>query len=321
MFSPNRIRAWLPALLLLLPPGAAAAAPDPVALVAASQNPGSVSFTGEQVTEIVEPGGTTRGATHSRVYRKGPILRVEYRSGQVMLDDGETSQIYLPRQRAVERGPSRAARAARQVQLAALRRSRIQVEVLKEDEVAGRPVWVVLVRDLRKPDQSRKLWIDQETKIQLRREEERADGRTARTYFTRIDYNAPPPPEKLTLDLPPGTQVIRQGEGRPIARPRAAQIAAAWGGLKLPRRLPAGYRLKRFYRHNLRSQGGVVAVYEAPGGKVISLFQGPASAAPLKLSSEMRQLRVVSARKGDAEMTLVGPLPEAEMQRMLNSIP
>lgn len=326
MYLPNRVRLLITAAAIALTSAAPAqgADPDPLELLQRSLNPGQVSFTGEQtVVTAGGSGGARRKAAQARVYRQGAVLRVEYANGQILLDDGSSSRLYLPRQRLVEQGPSRSAGARATLQRAARAgaRARSHLELLESGQVAGRPAYLVAVRLPRQPKRLRRVWIDKETGVQLRMDEERPDGRSISTFFTRIEFGVDIPAEKLRLDLPPGVLTVNQGEGRPISKALAAQLAQRWGGLRLPSAPPAGFRLRRFYRHTYRGRPAVVAVYEHEGGRSVSLFQGPGFSSPQPVSSARENLRVLSARRGEAELTLVGALPEDQMRRMLDSVP
>ena len=62
----------------------------------------------------------------------------------------------------------------------------------------------------------------------------------------------------------------------------------------------------------------MVSLYEGPRGNV-SFFQGPAVGMG-SMTERSNDLRVVTGRKGSVEMMVVGPLPQDELQRMMDSV-
>lgn len=302
----------LGALLPVLLPSPAYAQ-DPGQIVVRSLS-AEATFVGEQT---VMAAGAARPRASQRVFRKGSILRINYPNGQVMFDDGTQMLVYLPRLGIVEKSASPRNGQAVLKQRRALRSGRAQLTLLPEDEVAGRAAYVVSVRPQR--GATRKVWVDKQTYIQLRQDITQPNGRTVSTYFTRIQYGQEPPAEMLTFTPPPGAQVVEGGHGRPLAAPVAARLARNWGGLLEPRSLPAGYRFRGFFRHNFKGRPFVVSLYEGPGGNSVSLFQGPALGMGT-MTQRKNDLRVVTGRKGSAELMVVGPLPQDELQRMMDSV-
>lgn len=301
--------------LVLLAAGPAAAE-DPTQILIKSLR-AEATFVGEQVAL---PAGAPLRPRQRRqqVYRKGRILRINYPNGQVMFDDGVTMQLYLPRQGFLERGPSPRSAAALLRQRRALLKGRAQVTALPDDQVAGRDTFVISVR----PPNGvvRKVWVDKQTHIQLRQDVTQRNGRTISTYFTRINFGQEPPAEMLTFTPPPGVQVVQPGQGRPIPAAAALRLARQrWGDLLEPKSIPAGYRFRAFYRHNFRGQPFIVSVYEGPDGNTVSLFQGPVMGMS-GMKRRQKNLRVVTGRKGNAELMVVGPLPQDDLQRMMDSV-
>jgi hypothetical protein len=65
----------------------------------------------------------------------------------------------------------------------------------------------------------------------------------------------------------------------------------------------------------------LVAVYRGPQERqTLSVFQGPATGMGAMAKRQRGNLRVVTARKGQAEVLLVAPLPEEELQRIMGSV-
>ncbi len=313
-----RRRAFLHLLLLLALPPVCARADDPRQVLLNSLS-ADVSFWGDQTTTVSHPEGGKQVTTHQRVYRKGTILRMEYPGGRTLFDDGASAVLYFPHPNTFERrgtsfDPELIAREKRQVMA-----KRLVVEQLADGEVAGRPAWVIQIR---LPNgTSRQFWIDKQTNVQLRRDEVRLGGVTASTYFTQIHFTEPPA-DKLTFTLPAGAQQVEPGQGRPLGQTRAQEVARAWNGPRLPRWLPPGYRFRAFYPHAYGRQQGLVAVYDGPKpGESLSVFQGPVVGMEGMSVRHGRKLRALGARRGAADVMVVGPLPQADLQRVMESIP
>jgi len=279
------------------------------------------TYVGEQVTEIVGPQGGRVGAQRQRVFRKGDRLRILFlNTRQELVDDGTQSLLYMPRLEVVEEGPSRLDVQREKAQKKALRSGRVTAELLPDSEVAGRPTYVVSLTPARAGGQPRKVWIDKQNYVQLRMDEPRPGGRTFTTYFTSIDFQTEPTAAQLALTAPHAAQRVPRGYGRPIPPIKAAAMARAWGGLLEPRLVPTGYVLRGFYRHQFKGQPVLVAVYGREGEKnVLSVFQGPAMGMGGMVDRRRGKLQVVSAQKGKADVMLVAPLPEEDLQKVMDS--
>jgi outer membrane lipoprotein-sorting protein len=322
MRRPAVIRAWF--LGAALAGGLGCAAPahaqDATQILARSLTPDRPTFVGEQVTEISgmqRPKIAEMRGQRQMVYRKGPILRINYPNGQVMFDDERTMVLYLPRQNVLERTESPRSPENILKQRRAILRGRGLVTQLPDDTVAGREAWVVATRP---PNgASRKVWVDKQTYVQLRQDVTQPNGKTLSTYFTRIDYTAEPPAAMLTFTPPPGALLAERGHGRPVPTPEAGRMARAWGGLLEARNLPAGFRLRGFYRHQFKGRPALVALYDGPGNKTLSLFQGPAMGMS-GMAEDKQKFRFVTARKGNADVMVMGPLTQEELQRVMDSV-
>jgi outer membrane lipoprotein-sorting protein len=278
----------------------------------------STGFWGDQVTTVNIPNGRNT-TTRERVYRKGTILRIEYDKGRTLFDDGTSAVIYFPRpntyqKRATSFAPERQAQERRQIMA-----KRLVVEQLPDGEVAGRPAWVISIKT---PNgNSRTFWIDKQMGVQLRLDEERPGGAKLSSTFTAIHFTDPPA-DKLAFTLPPTATETEAGVGRPLTEAQALQIGKGWGGPRVPRWVPAGYKLRGFYAHNFGQQHGLVAVFDGTArGDTLSVFQGPLMGMSGMAERRGKRLRVLGARRGAAEFMVVGPLPEADLQRVMESIP
>lgn len=281
------------------------------------------SFQGEQVAEMSGPLGRKRPGRSpiQKVYRDGSVMRIDFPAGFTVYDDGTHLIRYRQRDDTYEKQPSgflpqRAKRMAM-----ALQRGRATVELVGEDTVAGRSAWILNLKDLQGKGQSHKMWIDKETYVQLRQDQERKDG-TLSTRFLSISFTKPSPAQ-LAFTLPPTAQLAEGGLGRPIARQAAMQMAQRWGGLLEPATVPNGYRFRAFYSRPVRGRQGLVAVYDGPSRQTISVFQRPSLGSMGMVDGKKERFRVLSAKKGAVDVTVVGPeaMPESDLLKVMGSIP
>jgi len=287
-----------------------------------SLDPKSPTYVGEQVSEVQraagEPQSAPRRTQIQRVYRKGKTLRIDYPDGRVFFDDGERQLLYIQRQSIVEQGPSGLDPKKTVQQRQAILRGRVTVEPLPDDTVAGRPAYVVQVK---MPKGQRTVWIDKQTFVQLRQDVVQPNGRTVSTYFRTIDFHEPPA-DKITFTPPAGAPLVERGGGRPVPPAEAVELARAWGGLLEPKSMPPGFVFRGYYRHRFNGQPLLVGLYTAArGGRTLSMFQGPTlGMGSMTERPRGANLRVLAARKGQADVLLVAPLPEDELQRIMGSV-
>jgi len=287
-----------------------------------SLEPKAPTYTGEQVSEIRaatgEPRAPRRSSQVQRVYRKGKALRIDYPDGRVFFDDGERQLLYVQRQSIVEQGPSGLDPKKQRQQRQAILRGRVTVEPLPDDTVAGRSAYVVQVK---MPKGQRTVWIDKQTFLQLRQDVVQPNGRTVSTYFRSIDFHEPPA-EKVTFTPPVGVPLVERGGGRPVPPAQAAELARTWGGLLEPKNMPPGFVFRGYFRHRFNGQPLLVGLYTAArGGKTLSMFQGPTlGMGSMTERPKGANLCVLAARKGQADVLLVAPMAEDELQRIMGSI-
>ncbi|HEU4754031.1 MAG TPA: hypothetical protein VFU47_13055 [Armatimonadota bacterium] len=305
------VLALLGGLLAALP----ARADDPGAILLKSLEPNK-SYYGEQVSTVTLPGAPGKRSSRQEVYRSGSTLRINFPNGRVIFDDGKEQLIYAPRPNVVEKRPSQFAPQRLQAQRRAIRSRRVTVKQLPDGTVAGRGAYVVSVA--LPSGMNRTLWVDKETSIQLRLDETAPKGRSVSTYFTRITVGEPPA-AMLTFTPPAGAQVVERLEGRPLPPARVALRARAWGGLLRPQFVPSGYVLRGHYPHAFQGRQGLVSVYDGPGKKTLSIFQGPALGMGSMAEHKGNHLQVVSAPRGNAVVTVVGPEGE-DLQRVVDSM-
>ena len=304
------------AALLFVCLSAPASAEDARQILLRSLEARPVSFTGTQVsTDSRRP---TRRPVLQTVYRKNNIVRIEFPSGQTMFDDGESTQVYFPRQGIVEKRPSSPASQRRKILARSLRTGQVTLEQFPDEEIAGRAAHVIALKSNR--GLNRKLWIDREFLVHLRIEELHSDGHRSTTSFQTIDFQKAPPQALLSFRPPPGAVVVDAGPGRPLQAAQATAMAARWGGLLEPGFLPPAYRLRGHYRQMVQKQELLVSVYVDPAtNRTLSVFQGPVMGMAGVTRKEQDRLRVLAARKGPAEIILVGPADE-DLKRVMDSM-
>lgn len=304
-------------LLTLALVSAPASAEDPRQILVNSLDPRVKEYVGEQVTETTNQG--RKRIQRQTVSRSGKSLRIDFLdSGQVLFDDGGQSLFYYPRARIVERGPSRMDPKKIAQNQRMLRRPAVAVDTHADEQVAGRDAYVISVRPPKGP--TRKVWVDKSTYVQLRQELSQPGGRAVSTYFTKIEYTAPAP--SLMAFVPPVDAVeVPIGRGRPVPPPMAARIAGGWGGLLKPGYVPPRFRFLGFWHHEFKGEPGLVAVYAGPGRrKNLSIFQSRVRGMAAMDGKGGSDLRVLSTSRGDADVTVVGPLAHDELQRVMDSI-
>jgi hypothetical protein len=303
------------ALLWVVLGSAAAWAEDAREILSRSLAPGPLAYTGVQVTVAPDAPRPNRAFRPQRVYRSGNRLRIDYANGQILIDDGDHQDLYLPRRNLVQRSPSRLDPRRIRTLLRALHRHMVSPELLPEAAVAGRPTYVV---DVKAPaGGEHRFWIDKETYLQLRHDETGPDGKNTSTYFTSISYVAPP--ALLLSFTPPSDATII--DRRPLTPATAAAMARPWGGPLLPT-YTAGYRFRGYFQHAFKGQPVLVATYAGPGKRnTLSVFQGPAIGTAGVVEREAGSL-VVTGRVGSADVAVVAPaaVPETELRKVLASL-
>ena len=307
----------IPAVAALLHPSIAWSAPDPVQILVRSIRQTRGAYSGEQVTV------TANGREQvQKVYRKDTTLRIDFPDGRVFFDDGTNEYVYVPRQSIVEKGET--AFTARRIDNEARaieRGKRFVITQQGEDAIAGRQAYVLTVQGTGPRQQVRKIWVDKQTYVQLRQDIQQENGKSTSTYFRTIDYHAPSA-EQLQFSPPPGAPIVEKGHGRPVPSAQAADLAKQWGGLLEPKYVPAGYRFQGYYHHVYNGQPLLVAVYASPKHKqTFSFFQGPSLGMSQLHEHKPGNLRVLGQRKGAADVIVVGPLPEDDLRRVMDSVP
>jgi outer membrane lipoprotein-sorting protein len=329
---------------------------DPAALLQASESADQrISYAGTKVVRVYRPGETTPVVERVvKVWHRSPDLtRMEFVSpaesmGKVALENGEGLWVFHPRRQTWRAMPWRSPRPRPSLLL-----RNYQVQVLRREHVAGRPVITLRVSSRYPGNPSKIVWVDTRTKIPLRQELYDAAGqRVGSAEFREISYEASLPANLFTVPA----------EARKQAADRLARLGSMMGApspvnddaVTEPRYVPPGYMLVRklaFRRPGLE----FTHLRYTDGLNTISLFQerrfGPPDGAPpggrgpsaasarddhdgprhrhggpdgRVESGDWQQLS--SAQRltwtwGDTRYTLVGSISAAELRRMADSVP
>src|SRR5207249_1757825 len=117
----------------------------------------------------------------------------------------------------------------------------------------------------------RRLWIDSETGVILRREKYHADGQPIDTsYFTSIHYRQPAP-TLFNARFPPGT---RRRESGKDAQPIRLRAVEAQFNIRVPETLPAGYEFESAIVMDSKGKHAAQVRYR-DGLSTVSLFIVP----------------------------------------------
>lgn len=282
-------------------------------------------------TEVVEQ-ATPLGVQHQirEVWRHQGMERVvvkeaTYRAliGRVQADNGiQTIQYYpAPYHVMFVRASLTAEQRSERKQKAARQLAEYNARLVGQDTLAGRPVWVVDLVPQRRGKLSRRVWLDQQTRVQLGTEERGARGQFVQaSYFERVQFYPRPAPSRadFTFIPPKGTRIV--DEFPTVAE---AQRRVRFRILE-PTYIPPGLFLEG------------VGVVQGPRQRVMLLYNGEtglcllnegwlredgtaASRVPSRPTETSEGVLVWHV--GDVLLVLIGPrVPSAELERMAQSI-
>lgn len=219
-------------------------------------------------------------------------------------------------------------------------------EVISEgtEQIVGRPTQILQVKSRSIKNLSKKLWIDKETFMPLRREHYNSDGvLTTLTFYTQVNYDVEI--KDSDFSLPKGWRIVEAPQN--MRRFSQKQISETVGfDIVEPKYLPSGYVLDGFYLFHPMRRGKGVHIRYVDGLNTISVFE----CLPLHLGRGMgrmrrmqrgmgrmrrmrrgwqgrpkcefldnRQGRAIRMMKGDLNITLVADIAEAELQKISDS--
>lgn len=217
------------------------------------------------------------------------------------------------------------------------------------ETVANRPTYVVNVMSRHKGNPRKKLWIDAETFMSLKKEYYNSDGiLTTQTFYTDIHYNVSV--EESDFAVPEGWRIIQRRQGTQKMSSERLSETLGFDVVK-PNYIPPRYVLEGFY---LASDGkdederGAYIKY-TNGLNTISVLEGspgPAKRFLIRVRGvvmrlkrfikryddrhglEKRieeflgnsQVKIIQKTKGKVLVFLVGDIAKEELQRMADSL-
>ena len=237
--------------------------------------------------------------------------------GEVSIDNGK--RLWRINKKRVVEGESKLFQSQKHLRDLAgrLERGGVQLELSGQDTVAGRAADIVSV--VLPGGDARRFWIDRETGLRLRTEERGEGGRIrASAYYLSLD----PHPMFRDADFAPpsGQVVVKESPHRTFDS--VEEAARAGVAVRIPGYLPAGYALR--------------AIQESPTGDRLTLrfSNGTALLTLERLTNPPRRLlktgegfvpmpgvgRGYFWQSGGAGYLLLGPLPDAELRRVADSL-
>ena len=255
---------------------------------------------------------------------------------QLVVEDGKSEWIHDPARRKVWQGEPADAlfkRFGPDEELDRLAENYVAA-IAPGGRVAGRSCWRLELRSRSDAALARRLCIDRESFLVLRSDTFRPDGSLADSVrFTRLKLGVAPDPELFRFSPPAGSTVVKRGEPDYLALDEAK--AASGLDPRLPAWLPPGYVFESL---DVIPKGrrSVVHYRFSDGINVISLFQCPPR---VRLDLGGRQRKRVSLAGGRGYRTqtaegnvlawisggrrfvLVGPVSDATLERMAESVP
>lgn len=275
--------------------------------------------TGELSTEVV-------------VYRKAGMARYEYRSpllrGLVLIDRGGTLIRLDPTTRTgtvetAHRGPA----------TVDLLLKNYQATLAGVENLLGRQTDVILLKRRQAEGPSRKLWIDRKTGTILRIEQYNSSGKlVSRSFYTSVNWNADPDDSLFTV--PAGWRRVVAAQ-QPERHRDKLQLSRELGfTVREPSYVPPGFVLDGFHLVYRPNRLPSVHIRYVDGLNSISIFEhqcshgkgwgfqwgrrvGRRGSCELFTSAEGN---VLVKEMGNIRFIVVGDLPEAELQKVVDSL-
>lgn len=303
----------------------------------AQQAEESLNFAGVRLTELRI--GRNMQRIEERFWRQGTraerieILAPADRRGEVLLLRDGRWLAYRPNAKEAFELPRMPLHGAHLLKMAVdlIQAGIVQAEMLPETTLLGRPC-VVMRLSLARPDFRRApppdkgapfpasvtLWIDKQTGLILRREVAmRPNEPGLRMEITRLELNPRFPPDLFTL--PQG--IAARPLGGEYKTLEDAQRAVAFP-IRTPSYLPAGASLERILvrRRPPENTPIVILHYQTPNAR-FSIFQAYKTRdAAFQPPKRHRRLNTRFWQDGDYSFGIVGNLPQAEIERIANSL-
>lgn len=203
-----------------------------------------------------------------------------------------------------------------------------EFKVLGEDRMAGRPARIVAIRPLDAFRYGYRLWLERDSRLLLKSELTDGDGRAVeQTMFTALEILDTVADAELQPALR-GEGYTRRGytEKEPVGTgtETGAEIGAqvddsTWSVAGLP----AGFMRTHRSRHGLPSDSGPVEhMVFGDGLATVSVYIEPhrPDAPGLSGISSMGAVNALGIRVGDYQITVVGEVPQATVERIGRSV-
>ncbi|GIV09175.1 MAG: hypothetical protein KatS3mg019_1266 [Fimbriimonadales bacterium] len=303
----------------------------------AQQAEASLNVAGVRLTELRIGRNTQR--IEERFWRQGSraerieILAPADRRGEVLLLRDGRWLAYRPNAKEAFELPRMPLHGVQLLKMAVdlIQAGIVQAEMLPETALIGRPCVVMRLSrarpDFRRASPTDKsapfpasvtLWVDQQTGLILRREVAMRPNEPAlRMEITRLELNPRFPPDLFTLPQ----EVVARPLGGEYKTVEDAQRAVSFP-IRTPSYLPAGATLKRILVHRRPPENAPIVIlhYQTPHAR-FSIFQGyKTRGAGFQRPKRHRWLNTRFWQDGDYSLGIVGNLPQAEIERIANSL-
>jgi outer membrane lipoprotein-sorting protein len=201
------------------------------------------------------------------------------------------------------------------------------VEVGPGSPIVGRPTLVLSLVSRYNGNVVQRIWIDDATKLIMRREDYNAEGAvTMQTTFDSLKIGANFPPGLFALTVPKGMTLVRGFDYGKSTQNTAQLLKIAKFTFAMPRYLPEGFSL---LSGSVAERNGVqtVQLVYGDGLRTFSLFENatarlpnfdPTTPKPVKVGSwageyaDLDGQTLVSWNAGGLNLTVVGDLSEKE---------
>lgn len=286
----------------------------------------SLAFTGSQVTIVYRERGPIR--SEQNVFRDGSrAIRMDYTggtrvvAGEQVVDDGTTFWRYIPKRNTLEISPSRVKTLRNRIRqmIAQVRRGVNGVQIIGEQNVAGRPCAMIDVRPVSGFGAWRRFWIDQGSGLPLRQEEYRADNSIQSvSYFETINPVSGFPPGTFAAPVTP-PNVIRKNVDGPGGGTLADAQKSAPFTIRQPGYIPGGYRFQSAAVSRFRGKKMIVLQY-ANGLSTISIYEIAADSPSAVEPAQSPRNEVATATIAGIKVVVVGSVGSGELLRIIQSM-
>jgi outer membrane lipoprotein-sorting protein len=235
-------------------------------------NQRSVSHTGMLKTVVFPEAKTSdeRNTSIVDIRQKDGKMRMDYKSGIFaglsIIDDGEKMMRLNRKNRAVAISPIPFPQDDVSLLL-----SNYEIILKGTEEIAGRQTQILEVKPFKSYNPAKKLWIDTETFMPLKKEHYNSDGVLATlTFYTQISYDTKI--KEKDFSVPKDWRVVEAPRKmRKLAKKKIAEIVGF--DVVEPKYMPEGYVLDGFYLFHPMPRDRGVHIRYVDGINSISVFE------------------------------------------------